>query len=206
MTDKMRLYWIDLAKGISILIVVMAHCYSLYPVLGGSALVVVGSLHNPVFYFCSGVLLARNEEAYKAQGKGFAVKKFFDLLVPFFLWTALYAGIGVCLLHRSILSAVVNAVNQLWFLPVLFFATCITAMLFMINKNYISFAGRVFFSCMTVAAFFSSMVAKVFAYTVIVLAGYWIQKNIAKVKIIFLPAAVFWCLFTLAAVMASYVT
>lgn len=107
-----RLQYIDFAKGISILFVVMGHIVQ-YNLKGESPTVVfnfIYSFHMPLFFFLSGYVAAlSNTSMSKDKVLSFIRKKGVSLLLPFITW-----GIIVNMLMRNI--NVEEVLQQFWLL------------------------------------------------------------------------------------------
>lgn len=121
MRNNSRIPWIDLAKGITILLVVLGHISFLpKPILG-----IIYSFHMPLFFFLSGVLLFRRQEAFSS----FALKKARTLIRPYYVFLAIqsivfYTALKAGFHHAGhYLSgwASLAGMSELWFLFVLFF-------------------------------------------------------------------------------------
>lgn len=116
-----RISWIDFAKGIAILLVVFGHISFLpSPILG-----VIYSFHMPLFFFLSGVLLFRRQEAFRS----FALKKTRTLIGPYYVFLALQSIVFYTALMAGFHHAghyfpgwgSLAGMSELWFLFVLFF-------------------------------------------------------------------------------------
>lgn len=122
-----RLRYIDFAKGVAILFVVMGHMVQ-YNLKGDSANVVfnfIYSFHMPLFFFLSGYVSALKYEGIcKKNALTFIKKKFLSLLVPFFTWGIFFNlllsrfTISDCPLQLKLL--VMHPARGLWFLFTLF--------------------------------------------------------------------------------------
>lgn len=123
---KVRIRSLDYLKGILIAGVVVCHSFS------------PGSLPSswilgfcmPAFFFASGILL-KDSPASPAEAAGEIRKRFFSLMVPYFLWSLLWLLVwgtltpqALCWIahgsHKALFLA--KALTSLWFLPVLFLA------------------------------------------------------------------------------------
>lgn len=116
-----RIHWIDFAKGIAILLVVLGHVSFLpEPIHAG-----IYSFHMPLFFFLSGLLLFRKKEAFGP----FSLKKLRTLIGPYYVFLAaqfivFYGAYKLGFNHAgqylpgwpSLLGQ-----SELWFLFVLFF-------------------------------------------------------------------------------------
>lgn len=142
---KNRIEWIDTAKGIGILLVVLGHTMS--PVMAGHAAMewlykVLYCFHMPLFFLLAGMVGKRLLETDTAQQKILMKNRCRRLLVPYFTWAAIYmpmkaimsehvrfqqtAGIWTIFLGN-------NPAGQLWFLYVLFVLSAVT--IFLVNKE-----------------------------------------------------------------------
>ena len=134
-----RIHYIDTAKGIGILFVVIAH-----HLLGGDALRGwINSFHMPMFFMFTGFLMAHRNKTYK-DDRQMIKEKAEHLLYPYFTFSILilvwYFVFYIILSNkpdeplRYVLIKMVTTYgyHALWFLPALFFST----LLFLfINKS-----------------------------------------------------------------------
>ena len=137
MSEK-RISYIDTAKGIGILLVLIGH--SGYP--SANLITWISSFHMPLFFILSGILFAHTSAAEK-KAKPFLKKKLCSILVPYiafsivsilasaildydrfpeYLWTLLLQTISF------------YGISVLWFLPALFFSEVV----FFFIKKYTS--------------------------------------------------------------------
>lgn len=98
-----RIEWLDSARGIAIILVVLGHCIGY---IDDPLNKVILSFHMPAFFFLSGICMKR-EESWKA----FAKKRFQRMVG----WQILLAGI--CMGYDFIQSHSINFVSNLfvWF-------------------------------------------------------------------------------------------
>lgn len=144
----MREDWIDSLKGISIILVVIAHLNFVSSELNQY----IYSFHMPLFFFISGYLF--DAEKYIKKGKAFLERKFYSLIIPYLLFSIIayifYILMdciyqpevqNVEILQKGVLFNVYTVIcsmngflinTPLWFLPCLF----ITELLFLISKKY----------------------------------------------------------------------
>lgn len=118
---RVRLPWLDIAKGIAMVAVVFSHEFaSVKPLV-----LLCNSFMLPLFFMCSGFCLSPRKYGYTEYLK----RKARTLLLPY-----LSLGLIVSLLHIGIngLDEVIQNIEEhffswqtLWFLPVLFFADII---------------------------------------------------------------------------------
>lgn len=131
MASSQRKAWIDQAKGIGMILIVLGHI-----VQGSNPLCRwISSFHVPLFFILSGMLIAvRNPYAQKAP-KDILLRKAKQLLYPyltFSLLTVIYTLIRgkVDQAGQIIwLTAVFEGHNTLWFLPTIFLSECMLLIL-----------------------------------------------------------------------------
>lgn len=88
-----RLIYIDVLKGIAIILVVMGHMFVPYTdYLESTINQFIYSIHMPLFFFLSGRVLSINHES-KNTYKLLVIKKILTLLLPFISFSALYCYI-----------------------------------------------------------------------------------------------------------------
>ena len=133
-TSKKRLDYLDIAKGIGMVLVLMGHLqgdaiFSLSPVFHPIC-VFIFSFHMPMFFIISGILINHtyNEDI---SLKDHAKKRFKFIMIPYFCFSVCYLSVVVyALIKGSImpetlfvnLTYVISlyGMNVLWFLPALF--------------------------------------------------------------------------------------
>jgi uncharacterized membrane protein YcfT len=126
--DK-RFDWIDIARGIGIILVVLQHVYRgivhshlMQPSSGWQMEdYMVHSFHMPLFFFLAGL----NVESSLAKGKKrFLEGKLWTIVYPYFLWTLLQGGIQLALAKyinnppsgHDLLHILWQPIDQFWFL------------------------------------------------------------------------------------------
>lgn len=123
---KTRIRSIDYLKGLLISGIVFCHAFG----PGGACHAWAYAFVIPAFFFASGLFL-KVAPTTPAEAAGEVRKRFFSLMVPYFLWSlvwllawgALTPKALACVAygsHRSLIRA--KAISSLWFLPVLFLA------------------------------------------------------------------------------------
>lgn len=122
---KERIEWIDIAKGISIILVVLGHTrVSAIPYLGDW----LGSFRMPFFFFISGLLFNPNKHI---KSLDFIKNKWLRLLRPFIIFSALILFCFLCIDSEEFdnrikdLSRLGWGGYALWFIPVIFAVTFI---------------------------------------------------------------------------------
>lgn len=112
-----RQNWIDVLKGIGIILVVFGHVYSKNPVS-----IWIYSFHMPLFFALSGFIFAAYSYNKKVSFKDYFIKKLKSLIVPFILFRMILVLYWLAVeRHFRELD-----LGPIWFLPVLFAAEIIT--------------------------------------------------------------------------------
>lgn len=135
-----RIEWIDVAKGIGIILVIAGHTFQL------SWSGPIYAFHLPLFFLLSGLFAM---PAYELTFSGYVKKIAKRLIIPWMVMLVL--SMIVCLLIptwraqltaasiiRDIYSANTNVFqnSSLWFLPCLFFALCLVRAMTVIGNKY----------------------------------------------------------------------
>lgn len=126
--DTKRLGYLDMAKGIGIILVVAGHS----GLISENALTWLASFHMPLFFIISGMLLYHKKEEEKAYWESLK-KKARGILIPYFYFSVIYIIIDIVYVIRHpemftwdiVVEASIQAVSfygisVLWFLPSLF--------------------------------------------------------------------------------------
>lgn len=132
--NNKRLDYLDMAKGIGMLLVLMGHLqgeqiYQLSPYFHPWC-VFIFSFHMPMFFIISGILMAIKNDDTKSF-KEIAVKRFKGIMIPyywfslFYLLVVVYALINGTIAIQTLLINVWYVIsgygmNVLWFLPALY--------------------------------------------------------------------------------------
>ncbi len=123
-----RLDYIDMVKGIGIVLVVIGHStYVSEPVLTW-----LTSFHMPLFFVVSGMLFAHKDSAAEPFGS-YVRKRFCGMMIPYFWFSLIYLGVDYYYLYahpQVIDQAFINSawlqalsffgISVLWFLPTIF--------------------------------------------------------------------------------------
>ena len=132
---RSRLYWLDIAKGITILLMVLGHT-SIPLVLSNF----IWAFHMPLFFIASGW----TTNWQKTDFKGFIKKKSRTLLLPFLVYSLIVLLIYTLQGWDSVIHLIYNGwgAYALWFVPVLFLASLFAKVIYSIKNKYlfISFA------------------------------------------------------------------
>lgn len=123
-----RLDYIDMVKGIGIILVVVGHS-SYVP---EDALTWLTSFHMPLFFIVSGILFAHKQSDQEPFGS-YVKKRFCGMMIPYFCFSLIYLGVDYYYLYAHpevidqafINSAVIQTlsfygISVLWFLPTIF--------------------------------------------------------------------------------------
>lgn len=136
---KRRLNYLDYAKGIGILLVVLGHIYN------NSVKLWIYSFHMPLFFIISGYLLEYNK-TYDREFKDVLVSRLKSLIIPFYVYSVINTFVLLCLnnfskeilIENAIRIATLQGKGGIWFLPCLFFAELIyVALRKNINNKFI---------------------------------------------------------------------
>lgn len=135
MMKNRRVDYLDMVKGIGIILVVMGH--SEY--LAKNALAVIYSFHMPLFFIVSGMINCHIREYERPIGQ-LIKKKFCTLMIPYavfsLIYLVIYGGIfcggkgylGVEAIKEYAMQAIsLDGMSVLWFLSTLFFAQVLFA-------------------------------------------------------------------------------
>ena len=109
-----RIQWIDVAKGIGILAVVLGHSLQ----MGSFPYRIIYAFHMPLFFFLSGVCFNRDRYTFARLLK----RRTRQLLVPLFLFSALLILIRIPILNYPASFSFTGFPFALWFVFVLFWA------------------------------------------------------------------------------------
>ena len=128
--EKKRLDYLDMVKGFGIFLVVLGHMED----ISSSTRIWISSLHMPLFFIVSGILIAVKNEQEKDMSL-ILKKRFKGLIIPY-LWFSLsyflidilnVTIIGNIDLHTFIVDTISSltfyGMSVLWFLPALFIST-----------------------------------------------------------------------------------
>ncbi|MFT3982367.1 MAG: acyltransferase family protein [Lachnospiraceae bacterium] len=171
-----RLVYIDIAKVIAIMLVILGHVYSCSSNPNSAVLNVIGSIHNPLFYLSAGVLLRQNFNSLSYNDKrSFLVLKAKRLLFPFCVWTFIYTLMQMVLFRSNVKESLFDVVNKLWFLPVLFIATVFVYIIYnyKLPIQIILVIGSVL---LISSCYISTMIAKIITYMMIVYLGFHLKN------------------------------
>lgn len=123
-----RLQWLDIAKGIAIILMVLGHS-SMPPIIQNW----IFAFHMPLFFLASGLTTNWSKDVWVV----FLRKKSIGLLCPFLAYSII-----VCLLMKIADVGTFDVTTgwgdyALWFVPVLFFASLLAKMTFCIGGKFV---------------------------------------------------------------------
>ena len=112
---KIRLEWLDIAKGITIILMVMGHS-----AIPNELARFIFAFHMPLFFIASGITTKYPSflAFFKKKSKG--------LLFPFIIYSIIVLALKAVLIHNSIYEEFTNWLKYgwlgmaLWFVPVLY--------------------------------------------------------------------------------------
>lgn len=140
-----RKQYLDIAKGIGIILVVLGHCPQVYNPLKQW----IYAFHMPLFFIISGMVW--NRESHEKRGfftRKFVVDKLKRLIIPCYIWGVLYMLLDA-VMNRSFSPMNIayliygsqsgfshaGSLTLLWFLPCMFIATCFFEIIQQILRN-----------------------------------------------------------------------
>lgn len=138
---KERLTYLDIAKGIGILLVVIGHVYVFNKQIVDRFFVIwLYSFHMPLFFIISGMLIAYKNEKDILK---FIIKRIKGILIPYAFFSvlsiivfAIVNDFNKAVIIQSIKATVCGiGIDTLWFLPALFFGEVIFFVLKNLLKN-----------------------------------------------------------------------
>lgn len=140
--QKVRLDYLDIAKGIAIFLVVVGHVTEAFDV--PFYRVVIYAFHMPLFFIVSGSVTKRHRHIEKYNLKNFLEflkKNVLALVVPYLIWSLIFMQFDInkvpYILYGtrwSLNEAVTN--TALWFLPCLFSSRVIVELLLWLSTKF----------------------------------------------------------------------
>ncbi len=127
MAEKQRINWIDIAKGIAIILMVLGHSS-----IPNSLALWIWSFHMPLFFFASGMCTNFENDNLKQ----FINKKGIGIIRPFLIYSTIVLLLGWIFnidLRFSFSSGLGG--YALWFIPVLFVALILARIYFCIKQQ-----------------------------------------------------------------------
>ena len=201
MSDKKRIEYIDVFKGIGILLMVIGHIG-----YGNIVRTLIYGYHMPMFFFISGYLYDKSKS--KLKFKEYILKKVRTLIVPYYTFGLIYFVINSIIISKVDYAGLTHILyinttgipieSALWFLTAMFWMYLIIYFIEKINKKIIKIfilsiisvlglCGRRFIPFILPFAIEQSFVGILFFYFGIVLKKYIIiaynkLRQISKTK------------------------
>lgn len=132
-----RVEWIDLTKGLGMLLVILGHCVC----FGGIMHNAIFAFHMPLFFILSGIV-------YKTNSKGIVSKKIKSLIVPYFIFSILgiLVSLAIPIWRRKITVKSIICdiylgnpdninVSSIWFLMCMFWTCILAYLIYKIKKT-----------------------------------------------------------------------
>ena len=139
---RVRLDYLDIAKGIAILLVVIGHVPDAFD--APLYRVAIYTFHMPLFFIVSGAVTRRHSHFEKYNWKNFwefVKKNFFALVVPYLIWALIFQQFDIkafpYILYGTRWSLNEAASNTVfWFLPCLFSSRIIVELLLWLSTKF----------------------------------------------------------------------
>ncbi|MEG0565770.1 MAG: acyltransferase family protein [Hungatella sp.] len=148
---KQRTMYLDVAKGIGIILVVLGHMYQFFP-YGGRVNSIIASVHMPLFLVISGYCVTVKAEE---SPSGFITKKFDRLIKPYFAFAVLSlllywpenaartSAYVSGIFFANGISAHIDFNTPLWYLPFCFMGTCIFYWILRLSERFSDVRKRI---------------------------------------------------------------
>lgn len=149
-TDKLRVDWVDYAKGLGIILVVFGHSIAgindaklpINQTFYNTAFGVIYSFHMPLFFALSGMFFERSLS--KSTPGNFVKNKLQTILYPFIIWSLIQTSIEVLFSSQTNKGIPINDLftclilprSVYWFLFALFFINIINVIVFILVPKY----------------------------------------------------------------------
>lgn len=142
--EKQRNLYLDIAKGIGIILVVLGHMQQFFSYEGRMTQIIY-SVHLPLFLIIGGYLMAVKETETASE---FVTKKFYRLIQPYFYFCLISIIISwpdsYMTIHRYLsgmffatgISGHMDFNLPLWFMPMFFVANCVFYMILRISGRF----------------------------------------------------------------------
>ena len=128
MNSNNRIEYLDIAKGIGIILVIIGHCISMKSYMGRF----IYTFHMPLFFFIAG--LCFNETRYTFSI--FLTKRIRQLIVPCIFFTLLLClGAEYIMGKHDFMNLDNHLPSTLWFIPILFLAEILFYVVCKLIKN-----------------------------------------------------------------------
>ena len=135
-----RVQYVDIAKGIGIILVVMGH--NDFALISPFAHKLIYSFHMPMFFFMSGMFFKPDVPFWTFLGNRFnrILKPFFSILLLIYFASLSFSKISIVMASRRLLKAMYGSGFyidwvQLWFLPHLFAVSLFAYLFFRLTRH-----------------------------------------------------------------------
>lgn len=152
-----RIEYLDIMKGIAIILVVIGHCCEL-PAHPTMLVTFIYAFHMPLFFLAAGMVVKPSQSDWHTDWQRF-VKRFISLMVPYYIWCMIYMdctmenfGNMFYASFQSIKSTGAEC-RQMWFLPCLFVAEFLIHSILKLTGRMNSVQQKLFLFCMSVLSF-----------------------------------------------------
>ena len=125
-----RLQWLDIAKGLTIILMVLGHTS-----IPEFASRFIWAFHMPLFFIASGWTTNQKKKNLVV----FTCHKFRTIMIPFFVYSAIVLTIEKIALGGAIFQNWLEKGWQgyaLWFIPVLFLSSILGKLIYLVNNRY----------------------------------------------------------------------
>lgn len=126
-----RIEWLDIAKGIAIILMVLGHTSIPQPLSN-----FIWAFHMPLFFIASGIATDFCKKGFCA----FTLHRLRTLMLPFMIYSIIVLGLyQITAEPRSITSWLQQGwlAYALWFIPVLFFASILARIAYLVRNIYV---------------------------------------------------------------------
>lgn len=182
-----RVEWIDCAKGVGILLVVLAHGWrglidngQMHWMYGLQAVdYAIYSFHMPLFFFLSGLT-----SSYLPKGRwAFLISKAKTVVYPYFLWSSLVGlilimvgkGANTHFTWVDFLTLPWLPIQQFWFLQALFFCQVLKSVV--LRNDMLLGVCAVLYSISAISTNYSSTILTIFHFSLFFAMGAYLAKR-----------------------------
>lgn len=134
MSQIIRTRWLDIAKGITIILMVLGH--TSIPEFVSRF---IWAFHMPLFFIASGWTTNWGQKSMLE----FTCHKFRTIMVPFFVYSAIVLSIEQIVFGGAIFQNWLEKGwqgNALWFIPVLFLSSILGRLIYLMNNRYFRYS------------------------------------------------------------------
>lgn len=128
--NSIRLQWLDIAKGLTIILMVLGHTS-----IPEFASRFIWAFHMPLFFISSGWTTNQKKKNLVV----FTCHKFRTIMIPFFVYSAIVLTIEKIAFGGAIFQNWLEKGWQgyaLWFIPVLFLSSILGKLIYLVNNRY----------------------------------------------------------------------